>query len=95
MGIQPQPILAGFTYQPPPLDCRTEALKSFHDGLAPSGYEPRQFSTWAPLVLSGIGDLPDTVRACLVRAFLSRHGTARRMILNPRRGSRAHHRSKV
>jgi hypothetical protein len=26
------------------------------------GYEPRQFSTWAPLLLSGIGDLPDTVR---------------------------------
>jgi hypothetical protein len=27
-----------------------------------SGYEPRQFSTWAPQLLSGIGDLPDTVR---------------------------------
>jgi phage/plasmid primase-like uncharacterized protein len=26
------------------------------------GYEPRQFSTWAPLLLSGIGNLPDTVR---------------------------------
>jgi hypothetical protein len=26
------------------------------------GYEPRQFSTWAPLLLAGIGDLPDTVR---------------------------------
>jgi len=26
------------------------------------GYEPCQFSTWAPLLLSGIGDLPDTVR---------------------------------
>jgi hypothetical protein len=26
------------------------------------GFEPRQFSTWAPLLLSGIGDLPDTVR---------------------------------
>jgi putative DNA primase/helicase len=26
------------------------------------GYEPRQFSTWAPQLLSGIGDLPDTVR---------------------------------
>jgi hypothetical protein len=30
--------------------------------LPGGGYEPRQFSTWAPLVLSGIGDLPDTVR---------------------------------
>jgi putative DNA primase/helicase len=30
--------------------------------LSGGGYEPRQFSTWAPLVLSGIGDLPDTVR---------------------------------
>jgi hypothetical protein len=26
------------------------------------GFEPRQFSTWAPQLLSGIGDLPDTVR---------------------------------
>lgn len=26
------------------------------------GFEPRQFSTWAPLLLSDIGDLPDTVR---------------------------------
>jgi putative DNA primase/helicase len=26
------------------------------------GFEPRQFSTWATLLLSGIGDLPDTVR---------------------------------
>ena len=26
------------------------------------GYEPRQFSTWAPQLLSGIGNLPDTVR---------------------------------
>jgi hypothetical protein len=25
-------------------------------------YEPREFSTWAPQLLSGIGDLPDTVR---------------------------------
>ncbi len=26
------------------------------------GWEPRAFSTWAPLFLSGIGNLPDTVR---------------------------------
>jgi Protein of unknown function (DUF3631)/Toprim domain len=26
------------------------------------GYEPRQFSTWAPQLLSGIGALPDTIR---------------------------------
>ena len=26
------------------------------------GYEPRQFSTWAPQLLSGIGTLPETVR---------------------------------
>jgi hypothetical protein len=26
------------------------------------GYEPRQFSTWAPQLLAGIGNLPDTVR---------------------------------
>jgi hypothetical protein len=26
------------------------------------GYEPREFSTWAPLALAGIGDLPDTIR---------------------------------
>jgi hypothetical protein len=26
------------------------------------GYEPRMFSTWAPMVLSGIGNLQDTVR---------------------------------
>jgi putative DNA primase/helicase len=26
------------------------------------GYEPREFSTWAPLLLAGIGNLPDTVR---------------------------------
>jgi Protein of unknown function (DUF3631)/Toprim domain len=26
------------------------------------GFEPRQFSTWAPQLLSGIGHLPDTVR---------------------------------
>ena len=26
------------------------------------GYEPRDFSSWAPLALAGIGDLPDTVR---------------------------------
>src|SRR5262245_3507577 len=26
------------------------------------GWEPREFSTWAPQLLSGIGDLPDTVR---------------------------------
>jgi putative DNA primase/helicase len=28
----------------------------------PGGYEPRQFSTWAPQLLSGIGSLPETVR---------------------------------
>ena len=26
------------------------------------GYEPREFSTWCPLALAGIGDLPETVR---------------------------------
>ena len=26
------------------------------------GYEPREFSCWAPLALAGIGDLPETVR---------------------------------
>jgi hypothetical protein len=26
------------------------------------GYEPRSFSTWAPLAAAGIGELPDTVR---------------------------------
>jgi putative DNA primase/helicase len=30
--------------------------------LPGGGYEPRQFSTWAPQLLSGIGQLPDTVR---------------------------------
>ena len=30
--------------------------------LAGGGYEPREFSTWAPQLLSGIGKLPDTVR---------------------------------
>jgi hypothetical protein len=26
------------------------------------GFEPREFSTWAPQLLAGIGDLPDTIR---------------------------------
>jgi putative DNA primase/helicase len=30
--------------------------------LPGGGYEPRQFSTWAPQLLSGIGALPDTAR---------------------------------
>jgi Protein of unknown function (DUF3631) len=30
--------------------------------LKGGGYEPREFSTWAPLLLAGIGNLPDTVR---------------------------------
>ena len=30
--------------------------------LPGGGYEPREFSTWAPQLLSGIGHLPDTVR---------------------------------
>jgi len=30
--------------------------------LPGGGYEPRKFSTYAPLVLSGIGNVPDTVR---------------------------------
>ena len=30
--------------------------------LPGGAYEPRQFSTWAPQLLSGIGTLPDTVR---------------------------------
>jgi putative DNA primase/helicase len=30
--------------------------------LPGGAYEPRQFSTWAPQLLSGIGHLPDTVR---------------------------------
>jgi putative DNA primase/helicase len=29
---------------------------------ADGGYEPREFSCWAPLALAGIGDLPETVR---------------------------------
>ena len=28
----------------------------------PDGYEPREFSCWAPVALAGIGRLPDTVR---------------------------------
>lgn len=28
----------------------------------PDGYEPREFSCWAPVALAGIGKLPDTVR---------------------------------
>jgi putative DNA primase/helicase len=28
----------------------------------PGGYEPREFSCWAPVALAGIGKLPDTVR---------------------------------
>jgi hypothetical protein len=40
--------------------------------LPGGGYEPRQFSTWAPQLLSGIGTLPETVRdraieICMVR----------------------------
>jgi hypothetical protein len=36
------------------------------------GYEVRQFSMWAPLLLSGIGELPDTVRDRAIRIELKR-----------------------
>jgi putative DNA primase/helicase len=31
-------------------------------GTSDGGFEPREFSTWAPQMLAGIGELPDTVR---------------------------------
>src|SRR6202023_4119588 len=36
------------------------------------GFEPRQFSTWAPQLLSGIGDLPDTVRDRSIEVVMKR-----------------------
>ena len=37
--------------------------KSHHERAdAGKGYEPREFSCWAPIALAGIGTLPDTVR---------------------------------
>jgi hypothetical protein len=41
---------------------RAGAHHTLNAPLPGGGYEPRNFSTWAPMVLSGIGDLPDTVR---------------------------------
>jgi hypothetical protein len=36
------------------------------------GYEPREFSMWAPLALSGIGGLPDTVVDRAIRVEMKR-----------------------
>ncbi len=36
------------------------------------GWEPAQFSTWAPQFLSGIGDLPDTVRDRSIEIVMKR-----------------------
>jgi hypothetical protein len=36
------------------------------------GWEPAQFSTWAPQLLSGIGDLPDTVRDRSIEIVMKR-----------------------
>jgi putative DNA primase/helicase len=41
---------------------RTSARYIVNVPLPNGGYEPRAFSTWCPQLLSGIGDLPETVR---------------------------------
>jgi putative DNA primase/helicase len=41
---------------------RAGAKHIFNVPTPDGGFEPREFSTWAPQMLSGIGDLPDTVR---------------------------------
>jgi hypothetical protein len=40
--------------------------------VAGGGYEPRQFSTWAPQLLAGIGQLPETVRDRGIEIEMSR-----------------------
>ena len=41
---------------------RAFATFTMNAKMSDGGYEPREFSSWAPLALAGIGDLPDTVR---------------------------------
>ena len=36
------------------------------------GYEPREFSTWCPLALAGIGELPETVRDRSIEIVMKR-----------------------
>ncbi|MGH7074492.1 MAG: DUF3631 domain-containing protein, partial [Stellaceae bacterium] len=40
--------------------------------LPDGGWEPREFSTWCPQVLSGIGDLPETVRDRSIEIVMKR-----------------------
>ncbi len=41
---------------------RSGATFTMNVATRDNGYEPRDFSTWTPLALAGIGDLPDTLR---------------------------------
>jgi putative DNA primase/helicase len=41
---------------------RTFATHTMNVPVRDGGYEPREFSTWCPLALAGIGHLPDTIR---------------------------------
>ncbi len=41
---------------------RTFATYTMNVPIRDGGYEPRDFSTWCPLALAGIGHLPDTIR---------------------------------
>jgi hypothetical protein len=47
------------------------------------GYEPRQFSTWAPQLLSGIGTLPETVRDRAIEIEMLRKSLTLRAGIGP------------
>jgi hypothetical protein len=46
---------------------------------ADGSFEPRQFSTWAPQVLSGIGSLPDTIRDRSIQIDMVRKRTGEKV----------------
>jgi putative DNA primase/helicase len=43
------------------------------------GYEPREFSCWAPLALAGIGDLPETIRDRSIEIEMKRKLTSEKV----------------
>jgi Protein of unknown function (DUF3631) len=51
---------------------RTFATHTMNIPSRESGYEPREFSTWCPLALAGIGHLPDTVRDRSIEILMQR-----------------------
>ena len=45
----------------------------------PDGYEPREFSCWAPVALAGIGKLPDTIRDRSIELTMKRKLSSERV----------------